>query len=89
MYDISDDEKRFRVAHILKLHGLSRIQRSVFVGIGSHAVARDIVRAINRVVNPRTDIVHIVLIQDHEWERRSVIGSEMSSYESKNAVFIV
>jgi CRISPR-associated protein Cas2 len=32
IYDISDDRLRYRIAEILKDQGLTRIQRSAFIG---------------------------------------------------------
>jgi len=89
MYDISDDRVRERVADILKIHGLSRIQRSVFVGPGSRAIARDIARAVSRVIDPSTDVVHIVVVQDFEWSMRFVIGSGGWDGESRSSVLII
>jgi len=74
IYDISDNEVRQRVAEWLLSRGFTRIQRSAYVARGGIAVARDVERYISRWIDVRRDVVHILLIQDIEWDRRIVIG---------------
>ncbi len=73
-YDISDDAKRLRVAEWLLAKGFSRIQRSVYVARGGIALARDVERFARKVLDPRTDVMHIIVVSDLEWDRRIVVG---------------
>lgn len=75
-YDISDNTARLRVAEWLQNQGFTRIQRSVFVGRGGIARARDVERFVARMIDVGRDVVHIFVVQDVEWERRVVVGSE-------------
>jgi CRISPR-associated protein Cas2 len=75
-YDISDDLKRQRLSLWLQQRGFTRIQRSVFVGRGGVAVARDVERFAKRLLDPG-DKLHIFLISDVEWERRIAVGEDL------------
>jgi len=75
-YDISDDRTRQRIAEWLLARGFTRIQRSLYIGRGGIALARDVERFIKKFVDISRDVVHIVLVQDLEWEKRIVIGRE-------------
>ncbi len=75
-YDISNNEKRQRLADWLLARGFSRIQRSLYVARGGVALARDVERYAKRFIDPSRDVIHILLIQDLEWDRRIVLGVE-------------
>ncbi len=75
-YDISDNFRRQRFADWLLAKGFSRIQRSVYVARGGVALARDVERMAKRLIDPSRDVVHIILVQDLEWDRRIVVGVE-------------
>ncbi len=75
-YDISDDATRQRVADWLLAKGFTRIQRSLYVARGGTALARDVERFVRRFIDPKKDVVHIIVVSDLEWDRRIVIGRE-------------
>ncbi|MEB2837274.1 MAG: CRISPR-associated endonuclease Cas2 [Desulfurococcales archaeon] len=74
IYDISDDSKRLRVSRTLQAWGLTRIQRSAFTGRAMRARARDLSRRLARMIDPETDVVHIVQLDEREWSRAIVLG---------------
>ncbi len=74
VYDISDDKSRLKVARLLQSWGLSRIQRSAFMGrIPKHRL-KDLGRALDRLIDEETDIVHIVPLQPRDLEATMVLG---------------
>lgn len=75
-YDISDNDIRQRVAQWLLSQGFTRVQRSVYVGRGGLARARDVERFVSKLVDRSRDVVHIFVVQDVEWEKRIVVGPE-------------
>ncbi len=75
-YDISDNVRRQRLAEWLLARGFSRIQRSLYVARGGAALARDVERFAKRLLDCSRDVLHILLIQDVEWDRRIVLGVE-------------
>lgn len=74
IYDISDDSKRLRASRTLEAWGLTRIQRSAFVGSMQRARATDLARRLSRIIDEETDVVHIVAVDPREWERAIVLG---------------
>ncbi len=74
-YDITRSDKRDRVAKILQSMGLSRLQRSLYAGRGGIALARDIARVLEKIVDKATDVVDIVVLPENNWYNRIVVGS--------------
>lgn len=77
VYDVSDNEKRLKLANSLKKHGLKRIQRSAFEGDIDSQRLKDLVRAVRNIVDVNTDVVHIIPLGIRDWENRIVIGKEV------------
>ncbi len=75
VYDISDDQNRLKVARYLQAKGLSRIQRSAFVGSLQGGMIKDLTRRLSRMIDFRTDVIHIFSLQPIEWDRRIVLGT--------------
>jgi CRISPR-associated protein Cas2 len=76
VYDISENEKRNKVAKELLRLGLSRIQRSAFVGDIDSQRYKDLVRICSKLVDGKDDVLHIIPLGLRDWERRVVIGGE-------------
>jgi CRISPR-associated protein Cas2 len=74
-YDISNTEKRDRAAKLLQSMGLSRVQRSVYAGRGGLAKARDVARALERLIDRSTDVVDILVVPDAYWRTRITLGA--------------
>ncbi|WP_338248281.1 CRISPR-associated endonuclease Cas2 [Pyrodictium abyssi] len=74
-YDISDPGRRDRAAKLLQSMGLSRLQRSLYAGRGGAAKARDIARALERILDSETDVADILVLPDHAWSRRIEVGN--------------
>jgi CRISPR-associated protein Cas2 len=77
VYDISDDGVRLRVSRLLEVYGLSRIQRSAFVGDMMRARALDLARRLETIIDHETDVVHIVFVQPQDWSKTIVIGKPL------------
>ncbi|WP_369611696.1 CRISPR-associated endonuclease Cas2 [Sulfurisphaera javensis] len=76
VYDVSDDGKRNKLANELKKYGLERIQKSAFEGNLDPQRIKNLIRVIKEIIDPSTDIVHIVPLGLRDWENRIVIGRE-------------
>lgn len=81
VYDISDDAAREKVARKLKLLGLSRVQRSAFVGVGGVARAKDAARAVAPLIDHSSDSVVIVVVPVECVKRALVLGTTMAPLE--------
>ncbi len=75
VYDVSDNAKRLRLAKTLERMGLSRIQRSAFAGAMPAARIKDLERAARRIIDPSTDVVHIIPLAERDWQARRVLGT--------------
>jgi CRISPR-associated protein Cas2 len=83
IYDISDNNDRNRLAEDLKKLGLTRIQRSAFIGSIDSSRLKDLMR-VCRLRTKEDDVVHIVQLCDYDWRKISVIGkpwNELNSLE--------
>lgn len=74
-YDISDTAKRDRVAKTLFSMGFERLQRSLYASKGGTAKARDVARALSRLIDPGRDVVDILVIPEHYWDARITVGN--------------
>ena len=73
-YDIHDSDRRDRAAKLLFSMGFTRIQRSLYAGRGGLARARDVARALSRIIDLSRDVVDIVLVPEHYWSSRIEVG---------------
>jgi len=73
-YDISDDRVRQRVARFLQSLGFVRVQRSVFIGRGGFARAKDVVRGSLRLIDRGRDSVAAVVVPEDYGRRILVAG---------------
>ncbi len=73
-YDIGDNSKREAFAGFLKKHGLTRIQRSLFIGHATTALIKDIERFASRIIDTENDCVHIFILTGYENTRTKVVG---------------
>ncbi|PMP92170.1 MAG: CRISPR-associated endonuclease Cas2 [Caldisphaera sp.] len=83
IYDVSDDSKRLKLSKRLMQFGLSRIQRSAFIGKASSSLAKDIERASSSIIDKSTDIVHLIKISEMEWNLASKIGKSYFGVEEE------
>ncbi len=86
VYDISSNTRRKRLSDYLKSKGLSRLQRSMFLGNPSPMTVKDVYRAIPRFIDLETDIVHIIPLIKYSIEHMKVYGKpfeEVRSVEKK------
>ena len=72
-YDISEDNRRSRVAAVLQAHG-DRIQRSVFVCTLEPDTLRDLCDRLSQIINPRTDSLHVFRQCSACWDAIAVYG---------------
>ena len=89
MYDISSDRARESLVAYLQKLGLTRVQRSVFVGRGNHQLVKDVERIANYYVKPDRDVVHIVLVDDGYWRRSKVVGTPYFARRSSGVSLVV
>ncbi|RLF00255.1 MAG: CRISPR-associated endonuclease Cas2 [Thermoprotei archaeon] len=89
VYDISDDNLRLKVAETCKNHGLSRIQRSAFIGEIPSGRRKELVVALERLLRRRgpRDRVHVFVLCSSCYSMTRVIGSSVRE-ERGEVVFV-
>jgi len=78
VYDISDNKARVKLAELLQKKGLTRIQRSAFVGELSKSELKDLLRRARQLINEVNDVLHIIPICQYDWSRRIIIGRPLN-----------
>jgi CRISPR-associated protein Cas2 len=73
-YDISDDGRRASVCDRLKSKGFTMLQKSVYLARGGSALAKDVARALNGLLDPLRDSVAILVIPRDVLERAIILG---------------
>ncbi len=77
VYDVSDDRDRMNVSRTLQKWGLSRIQRSAFAGNLLRARVKDLARKLEKLIDTKTDIIHIFTLTPIEWNNAIIIGKPL------------
>ncbi len=73
-YDISDNYTRDKVAKLLFSMGFERVQRSLYAARGGSEKARQVAAAIARLIDPGSDRVDIIVVPEHYWRARMIVG---------------
>ena len=76
-YDISDDQKRNKLAQDLLAMGFTRIQRSVYIARHGYRGLRErAARAAARRIDPETDTVLIMTVPEWSLSQAIVVGQD-------------
>ncbi len=81
IYDISDDDRRSTMAKALKRLGLTRVQKSAFIGQAKRQLIGDVKRVARRIIDEHTDNVQIYPLTPASYNMRIVIGKECEEEE--------
>ncbi|PLC62653.1 CRISPR-associated endonuclease Cas2 [Thermoproteus sp. CP80] len=73
-YDITDDKRRLEVMNRLKSMGFVRVQRSMYIAKGGGALAKDVARAVVRLMD-REDSVVIFIIDNQTLNNAIRLGT--------------
>jgi len=89
IYDVSDDWRRNELASALKRLGLTRVQRSAFIGPSNSALVSDVKNVCRRIIDFSTDNVQIYPLTPASYRMRVVIGKEFGPEDELSGGFIV
>lgn len=78
VYDVSDDKARAKLAELLQKKGLTRIQRSAFVGELSKTELKDLLRKARQLIDEVNDVLHIIPICRYDWSKRIIMGRPLN-----------
>lgn len=80
IYDISDDSIRNEVAQICKRFGLSRIQKSAFMGRTTSADRKEMETLFRRVLGDENGNIQIFVICRADLALRRTVGKDYHEY---------
>ena len=64
------------MAKLLEALGMTRVQRSVFIGRGGQTKAKEAIRAAQRIIDRSTDSVVAVVVPD-DYARRMLVAGQI------------
>ncbi|MEM0444315.1 MAG: CRISPR-associated endonuclease Cas2 [Nitrososphaerota archaeon] len=74
IYDVSEDERRIKLADSLKLLGFTRVQKSAFLSEYKPALVSEVKRKSLRIIDITTDNVQIYPLTPASYSLRTTIG---------------
>lgn len=86
IYDITDDRVRFSVAEVCKDFGLSRIQRSAFLGWLPSGRRKELVEKLRRTLGESAGNIQVFVVCDADIALRVIIGKEYFEEEGVDIV---
>uniref|UniRef100_A0A7C3VM99 CRISPR-associated endoribonuclease Cas2 n=1 Tax=Archaeoglobus fulgidus TaxID=2234 RepID=A0A7C3VM99_ARCFL len=85
IYDISDDHIRLRIANLCKRFGLSRIQRSAFLGSIPSSRRKELIKKLRRFKGKGN--IQVFVICKPDFLLREVIGDE-KNFECDDLIIV-
>lgn len=89
IYDISDDEIRSRVSDACKRFGLSRIQKSAFMGYITSAARKELISALKRILGDNDGNIQIFVICRADLSLRTILGKPYPEYTKDLSEYLV
>jgi CRISPR-associated protein Cas2 len=89
IYDISDNETRFKLANYLKSKGFSRIQRSAFVGKPIPATLRDVERSLPKYISSGEDVIHLIPLLEYSVQHFRVYGKPLAEITTERKLLVI
>ena len=91
LYDIQNDKKRKEVIKIAQANGLTRVQKSVFVGDVNKRRIDLLTNASKKVIDKNTDSIFIFPIAQDDYDKLVMIGRnfDRSFISNKTGAMII
>lgn len=91
LYDIQNDKKRKEVIKIAQANGLTRVQKSVFVGDVNKRRIDLLTNASKKVIDKNTDSIFIFPIAQDDYDKLVMIGRnfDRSFISNKKGAIII
>ncbi|MCS7365010.1 MAG: CRISPR-associated endonuclease Cas2 [archaeon GB-1867-035] len=87
IYDITDDKIRDRIATACKEAGLTRIQKSAFLGKLNSQQRKNLKNRLKRILGKNKGNIQIFIICDADIKLREIIG-EIIEYEEEEILIL-
>lgn len=89
IYDITEDDVRVKVSDVCKRFGLSRIQKSAFMGWLTSSSRKELTVALKRVFNHASGNIQIFVICRADLSLKTVIGKPYEEYSQEAGEVLV
>lgn len=80
VYDISDNGIRLKVSELCKRYGLTRIQRSTFLGYLPGTRRKELIAALRRILGDADGNIQVFVICKADLALREVLGKPFEEY---------
>ncbi|MEM3897027.1 MAG: CRISPR-associated endonuclease Cas2 [Nitrososphaerota archaeon] len=88
IYDITDNDIRMKIAQACKEAGLTRIQKSAFLGVIDSQTRKSLEIRLKNILGSNKGNVQIFIICEADISGRKIIGQLMEYEESEEIVFL-
>lgn len=88
IYDITDDNIRNRVSQICKAFGLSRVQKSAFLGILSSGERKELISMLKRTLSDSDGNIQIYVICRPDMALRVELGKPYKEEEGGDVLVV-
>lgn len=80
IYDISDDDVRLKVSDACKRFGLTRIQRSTFMGYLTSMQRKELIAVLRRILGDNDGNIQVFVLCRADLALREVLGKPFEAY---------
>ncbi|MEM1834576.1 MAG: CRISPR-associated endonuclease Cas2 [Thermosphaera sp.] len=89
VYDISDNNVRLKLSNYLLDRGLSRVQKSVFIGRLLPTAVKDVERILPKYVACDSDVIHLIPLLEYSVKYMKHWGKPLSDITSSTKTYTV
>jgi len=87
IYDITEDDVRLKVSRFLRGKGLTRVQKSAFIGSLSVAQRKDVENGLAKLIYGKKANVQIYPLTPASYSQRVVLGVELK-YDDQDRLIV-
>lgn len=75
LYDITDNKRRTKIIKMAQSYGLSRVQKSVFIGNINKSKIDEVILQSENLINKDTDSLYILPMCQSDFKEISLLGN--------------
>jgi CRISPR-associated protein Cas2 len=87
IYDVTEDDIRLKVSKFLRAKGLTRVQKSAFIGSLSVAQRKDVENGLAKLIHGKKANVQIYPLTPASYSQRVVLGVELR-YDDQDRLIV-
>ncbi|MBS7657685.1 CRISPR-associated endonuclease Cas2 [Candidatus Bathyarchaeota archaeon] len=83
IYDITEDELRAKIAQVCKKHGLTRVQKSAFLGRIPSGLRKELIASFRRLIEGTENNIQVYVICRADISLKIELGKPYKGEESE------